>query len=223
MSLRMTFYPKTAAAVGLRAGWEAEEPIVASPDPSQRTRPKVLAAVGLLVPAALALVVASGCANPAATGPAVPPTPVSLDLPAALTMAKSVCEGQARSARMAARSRPIPPDEVSSGEKLYAETKAALDDLITLLRTSLDRHHIREDGPEIDAKLTAAAEKMAAFMEWNDRVKVPRYFEATQLSEARKGLDGWLASVSQDPEAAKSVRTSTLEGARLLAWEALGD
>src|SRR5437667_201482 len=118
-------------------------------------RPWVLAAVAMLLLVILIVVIAQN--NPGVPPP--PPGPVLApalmagpDPPGALMMAKSVCEGQARIVRKAASAGSIAADEAHSGEKLYGETQAAVDELLTALKNGMAQSAAADSQATIEAR-----------------------------------------------------------------------
>lgn len=186
-------------------------------------RPWLLAAVAMLLLVILIVVIAQqqNSAVPP-PGPALAPAMAAADPPGALMMAKSICEGQARIARKA-RTGSIAADEAHSGEKLYTETQAAVDELLAVLKSGMEPSAPADSQATIEARWTAAAGAMAAFMEWNARVELPRYFAADPLSEAFISVGPWLKHLKTSPGPLAEATGNILASARFADWATLGD
>jgi hypothetical protein len=187
-------------------------------------RPWLLAAVAMLLLVILIVVRAQQQSAAPSPGPApAPALMAAADPPGALMMAKSVCEGQARIARKAARAGSIAADEARAGEKLYTETQAAVDELLAALQSGMAPSAPGDSQAAVEARWTAAAAAMAAFMAWNAHVKLPQYFAADPLNEAFANLGPWLDQLKNRPGPLTAATAGIRASARFADWAALGD
>ena len=158
-------------------------------------------------------------------GQKVPVIPQLPAIAAELKKAKSLCEGRAREAKAAGKRRlQIPAREFQRGPRLYTDTKAEFDGCILYLCIAMERKFIENDSAEIEKRLKRAGEKMAAFLNWSDKVRHhPRIGSESPLDQTAELVVGLVKFLKDADDKIKEALRKELKDCSFQDWGDLPD
>jgi hypothetical protein len=158
-------------------------------------------------------------------GQKVPVVPQLPAIAAEMKRAKSLCEGRAREAKAAGKKRlQISSREFQRGPRLYTDTKAEFDGCILYLCIAMERKFVENDSAEIEKRMKRAGEKMAAFLDWSDKLRShPRIAAESPLDQIPELVVGLVRFLKDADDKIKEALRKELKDCSFRDWGDLPD